>query len=75
MSRLSTKSLPGNRISFRLKYCLLVLFMMVSFHGMSQTIDDPADGDGLVPVDGGVSLLLAAAAGLGVYRTTRKPKC
>jgi hypothetical protein len=39
-----------------------------------QTIDDPADGDGLVPIDGGVSMLLAAAAGLGAYRTARRQK-
>lgn len=29
---------------------------------------DPGDGDGSVPIDGGVSLLLAAGAAYGVYR-------
>ena len=29
---------------------------------------DPGDGDGSVPVDGGVSLLLAAGAAYGAYR-------
>lgn len=33
---------------------------------------DPGDGDGSVPVDGGVSLLLAAGAAFGAYRLARR---
>ncbi len=29
---------------------------------------DPGDGDGSIPVDGGLSLLLAAGAAFGAYR-------
>jgi hypothetical protein len=36
---------------------------------------DPGDGDGSVPVDGGLSLLLAAGAAYGAYRLgNRHPK-
>lgn len=64
----------SQRFAFGLKASFLFILMMISLNGMAQTIDDPADGDGLVPIDGGVSMLLAAAAGLGAYRTARRQK-
>jgi hypothetical protein len=33
---------------------------------------DPGDGDGSVPVDGGLSLLLAAGAAYGAYRLKKR---
>ena len=33
---------------------------------------DPGDGDGSVPVDGGLSLLLAAGAAYGAYRLGKR---
>ena len=42
---------------------ILIAFMLIcSVNAYTQTIDDPADGDGTVPVDGGITLLLAAGA-------------
>lgn len=35
---------------------------------------NPGNGEALVPLDGGASLLLAAAAGLGAYRLNRDGK-
>ena len=35
---------------------------------------DPGDGDGSVPIDGGLSLLLGAGAAYGAYRLRRKEK-
>jgi hypothetical protein len=48
---------------------ILIAFMLIcSVNAYTQTIDDPADGDGTVPVDGGISLLLAAGAGLAARK-------
>jgi hypothetical protein len=47
--------------------------LIFSLNAFSQA-DDPADGDGTVPVDGGVSLLLAAGAGIAVNRLRRTPR-
>jgi hypothetical protein len=41
----------------------ILSFMLSSFGVMAQA--DMDDGDGTVPVDGGISLLLAAGAALG----------
>ncbi len=41
-----------------MKKILLALMVICSVNAFSQA-DDPADGDGTVPVDGGLSLLLA----------------
>ncbi len=39
------------------------------------TIDDVGDGDGTVPVDGGITLLLAAGAAYGSRRfVVKKPR-
>jgi hypothetical protein len=54
---------------------LFCLFLFVSCHLSAQP---PGDGDGEdpdIPIDGGVSLLLAAGVGFGIsrfYRTTKK---
>ncbi len=48
-----------------MKKLLIALMLICSINAFSQA-DDPADGDGTVPVDGGLSLLLAAGAAYGV---------
>jgi hypothetical protein len=54
-----------------MKKILLALMLISSINAFSQA-DDPADGDGTVPVDGGLSLLLAAGAAYGVGRMRRR---
>lgn len=49
-----------------MKKFITVLLLTFSLNGFSQ--DDPADGDAQVPVDGGLSLLLASGAAYGVGR-------
>jgi hypothetical protein len=51
-----------------MKKILLAFMLIFSVNANSQTIEDPADGDGTVPVDGGISLLLAAGAGLAARK-------
>jgi hypothetical protein len=46
---------------------LIAIMLIISINAFSQA-DDPADGDGTVPVDGGISLLLAAGAAWGLRR-------
>ena len=55
-----------------MKKLITILLLTISIHAFSQ--DDPADGDGTVPVDGGLSLLLAAGAAWGVRRFHRRSK-
>ena len=43
-----------------MKKLITILLLIINMNAFSQ--DDPADGDGTVPVDGGLSLLLAAGA-------------
>ncbi len=43
-----------------MKKLIMILLLTFSLNAFSQ--DDPADGDATVPVDGGLSLLLAAGA-------------
>ena len=50
-----------------MKKILLALMLISSINAFSQA-DDPADGDATVPVDGGLSLLLAAGAAWGIRR-------
>ena len=57
-----------------MKKILLALMLISSINAFSQA-DDPADGDGTVPVDGGISLLLAAGAAYGSRRfVVKKPR-
>jgi hypothetical protein len=53
-----------------LKHILLAGFLFLYVNGFSQSpiIEDPADGDATVPVDGGISLLLAAGVAYGASR-------
>ena len=53
-----------------MKKLITILLLTLSLNAFSQ--DDPADGDGTVPVDGGLSLLLAAGAAYGVGRMRRR---
>ncbi len=58
-----------------MKKILTALLLILSMNAFSQ-VDDPADGDGTVPVDGGISLLLAAGTALGLDAARRsKNKC
>lgn len=50
-----------------MKKILTTFLFFLSLNAFSQ-IDDPADGDGTVPVDGGISLLLAAGAAYSIKR-------
>ena len=43
-----------------MKKLITIFLLILNLNAFSQ--DDPADGDGLVPIDGGLSLLLAAGA-------------
>jgi hypothetical protein len=56
-----------------MKKILLALMLICSVNAFSQS-DDMGDGDGTVPVDGGLSLLLAAGAAWGVRRFHRRSK-
>jgi hypothetical protein len=47
---------------------ILIVIMLISGINAFAQIDDPADGDGTVPVDGGITLLLAAGAAYGARR-------
>jgi hypothetical protein len=56
---------------------ILIAFMLIFFvNAYAQTtIDDVGDGDGTVPVDGGITLLLAAGAAYGSRRfVVKKPR-
>jgi hypothetical protein len=48
-----------------MKKILLAILLISSINSFSQA-DDPADGDAQVPVDGGLSLLLAGGAAYGI---------
>jgi hypothetical protein len=54
-----------------MKKILLALMLICSVNAFSQS-DDMGDGDGTVPVDGGLSLLLAAGAAYAGRRLYRK---
>ncbi len=54
-----------------MKKILTSILLICSLNAFSQA-DDPADGDGTVPVDGGLTLLLAAGAAYGVGRMRRR---
>jgi len=58
-----------------MKKFITILLLTINLNAFSQ--DDPADGDGTVPVDGGLSLLLAAGAayaGRRLYREGTKKR-
>ena len=53
-----------------MKKLITILLLTLTLNAFSQ--DDPADGDGTVPVDGGLSLLLAAGAAYAGRRLYRR---
>ena len=53
-----------------MKKLITIFLLTLSLNTFSQ--DDPADGDGTVPVDGGLSLLLAAGGAYAGRRLYRK---
>lgn len=55
-----------------MKKFIAVLFILISIHAHSQP--DLEDGDGTVPVDGGLSLLLTAGAAYGARRVMKRGK-
>jgi hypothetical protein len=55
-----------------MKKIFIAIMLISSINAFSQA-DDPADGDGTVPVDGGISILLAAGAAYGIRRMGSKP--
>ena len=68
---------PSRLLNFavNMKKLITILLLTISIHAFSQ--DDPADGDGTVPVDGGLSLLMAAGAayaGRRLYREGTKKR-
>jgi hypothetical protein len=54
-----------------MKKFITILLLMLCLDVFSQ--DDPADGDAQVPIDGGITLLLASGAiyGLNKIRTNK----
>jgi hypothetical protein len=53
-----------------MKKLITILLLTLSLNAFSQA--DMEDGDGTVPVDGGLSLLLAAGAAYGIRRVRRR---
>jgi hypothetical protein len=54
---------------------IFIAFMLISSINAFSQADDPADGDGTVPVDGGITLLLAAGAAYASRRfVVKKPR-
>jgi hypothetical protein len=54
-----------------MKKILTSFLLIFSLNAFSQA-DDPADGDGTVPIDGGISLLLGAGAAYGIRVMRRR---
>ena len=52
-------------------FCILCVFIALQANAQG---DDPLDGDGQVPVDGGITLLLAAGAAYGGRRLQLQAK-
>ena len=60
-----------------LRVTILVVFMFISMGVFAQDPEDPSSNDPAVPLDGGISLLLAAGAALGgrqLFKKTREGK-
>ena len=55
-----------------MKKIMIILTLLISLNAFSQS--DMDDGDGTVPVDGGISLLLAAGAAYGARRVSRRSR-
>ncbi len=53
-----------------MKKLITIILLVIHFNAFSQ--DAPSDGDGTVPVDGGITLLLAAGAAYAGRRLCRK---
>jgi hypothetical protein len=54
-----------------MKKILLAMLVISSLNAFSQA-EDPADGDGTVPIDGGISLLIGAGTAYGIRVTCRR---
>jgi hypothetical protein len=53
-----------------MKKFFIIFLLTITINAFSQS--DPEDGDATVPVDGGISLLLLAAAGYGANILSRR---
>ena len=51
---------------------ILIVIMLISVGGQSQIAFDPDAQDAMVPLDGGLSLLLGAGVAYGVKKARRK---
>ena len=54
------------RKKYKMKKIMIILTLLISLNAFAQS--DMDDGDGTVPVDGGISILLLAGAAYGVKR-------
>jgi hypothetical protein len=52
---------------------VLFVFMLVASTNAFTQADDPADGDGTVPIDGGITLLLGVGTAYGIRVMRRRP--
>ena len=59
------KSIMLRTFRIGLHVTILVVFMFISMGVFAQDPEDPSSNDPAVPLDGGISLLLAAGAALG----------
>jgi hypothetical protein len=60
-----------------MKKIFMAMMLICSVNAFSQA-DDPADGDGTVPVDGGLVMLIAAGTAYGggmVRKTIKNRQC
>jgi hypothetical protein len=55
-----------------MKKIMIILTLLISLNALAQA--DMDDGDGTVPVDGGISILLLAGAAYGVKRVREHRK-
>ena len=55
-----------------MKHLILAALLILSINSFAQsTPDDAGDGEGIVPIDGGLSLLAAAGVAYGASRRNK----
>jgi hypothetical protein len=72
LSPFSALELKANK-KISMKKILTTFLFFLSLNAFSQA-DDPADGDAQVPVDGGISILLAVGAAYAGRRLNRSSR-
>ena len=63
---------PCAEKKYKMKKIMIILTLLISLNAFAQA--DMDDGDGTVPVDGGISILLLAGAAYGVKRVREHRK-